>query len=141
MSLLFKTSIAALSAIVATIFVHSALAEDFLSEAEIKTVLGGNTIKFQKRAHRGNGFIYFGTDGEVVSKSDGSDNVSRGRWSVNEESQLCRERPYEPFFDVVCGKVTSHGKVFIFLDQYGDRSFSASVLNGRQLPPDRKRKY
>ena len=138
MSLLFKTLIAAL---VATTFVHSALAEDFLSEAEIKTVLRGNTIKYPKRAHRGNAFIYFGTDGEVVSKSDGSNNVSRGRWSVNEESQLCRERPYEPFFDVVCGKVTSHGKVFIFLDQYGDRSFSASVLNGRQLPPDRKRKY
>ena len=78
MSLLFKTLIAALSATVATTFVHSTLAEDFLSEAEIKTVLGGNTIKYPKRAHRGNAFIYFGTDGEVVSKSDGSNDVSRG---------------------------------------------------------------
>ena len=131
----YKMSIAALSAIAITLFIQSALAQDFLSEADIKSALVGNTIKFPNSGRRGGTvFMYFGTDGEVVSVNDANLNVSRGKWSFDEAAQFCRERPYPPFNDVLCRKVKLDGKTVTFFKQNGKKHFSASIIKGRQLP-------
>ena len=131
----FNAICAILIAIAFAFHIQSALAQNFSTEAEIKSALVGNTIKFPNSGRRGGTiFMYFGTDGEVVSVNDASKNVSRGKWSVDEAAQFCRERPYRPFNDVLCRKVRLDGKVVTFFDQNGKKHFSANILQGRQLP-------
>lgn len=132
--------LALVGAITATFFVQSALALDFLSEEQLKATLVGNTI--ETIPTRGDEqepvFIYFGADGEAEYATARSSNVQRGTWSIklNPEvgTSFCRERPFRPFNDAICERVTSDGQVLKFYTHVHRFKFSAKILNGRQLP-------
>jgi predicted TIM-barrel fold metal-dependent hydrolase/Ca2+-binding EF-hand superfamily protein len=63
----------------------------FLSWAEIRRVIAGNTLSFTAPSNGRNLFIYFGKDGRIAMKQAGKGKkIIHREWFINTKTQLCR---------------------------------------------------
>ena len=117
-------------------------AQKFLSEDGIWSALVGNTIETLPRTNVKHEpvFMYFGTDGQAEYATARS-GVRRGTWWIIQGARipgpyLCRKGTVKSPTDQFCERITLDGDKANFFNERRppERTFSAKILGGRQLP-------
>jgi len=109
--------------------------ENFLSEAEIRRAVAGNTLNFAAPRNGRNLFIYFTGDGRIEIKADGSSAVTK-KWFIKKNPMgfalLCRT--LKRVGQNHCTRVQATGSPDSLKFMNKKVRYQVSVLKGRQLP-------
>lgn len=104
----------------------------FLSEAEIRQTVIGNTLNFQAPSNGQNLYVHFAEDGSASIKAEGRENVVTKKWFINDKGMLCRT--FGKANKNHCTKVqsTSDPRTVTLLNK--KVRYQATLIDGRKLP-------
>jgi hypothetical protein len=108
----------------------------FLSKAEVRQAVAGNTLNFLTPQDGKNIFIYFAEDGTVAARYAEGTRTVRKVWFFNKLAMLCRT--VGPDNKNHCMKVARSGEpaVLDLSNPHAGVSYQAKILKGHQLPKD-----
>ena len=105
----------------------------FLSEAEIREAIVGNTLNFQMPSNGQNLYVYFSEDGSVSVKGANAGNpVVTKKWFINETGMLCRTYGRENKNHCTKVQTTSDSSILTLLNR--KLRYQATLTSGRKLP-------
>ena len=106
-------------------------AAGFLSEAELRIAIIGNTLAFRTPANGRDVRAYFATDGQVEFKVDGaSGDPIRQRWSFKRGNRLCRALRDGRNHCIRAQKDRETGALTFVHPKF---SYQVTVIKGKQL--------
>lgn len=104
----------------------------FMTEAEIRKTVVGNTLNFVAPSNGRTLFAYFAEDGRVYLKVQGRQRVVNKSWSINPKGMLCRT--FGKQNKKHCTKVALGKDPKNLIMKNKKFQYQATLLTGRQLP-------
>ncbi len=112
----------------------AAVPAGFLSKADVRQAVVGNTLNFLAPKSGKEIFVYFAKDSTVAAKFAEGTKTVRKVWFFNKSAMLCRT--FGPDNNNHCMNVAKSGEPAIlnFSNPHAGVSYQAKILKGRQLP-------